>query len=396
MIWAIERITKTRMYRTAALFLSAAVLASPATWAADYEKNYSQGIQAVDHKDWATGAEKMRKAASERPEDGVPIRIYAEFFEPYLPSYYLGLALFRTGDCEGAVKAWQESENRKAVQGMGTLYQRLRQDLDTCKKRLDAEREAKVELDKTMEAQEQVKSRRSDPSFGEAWTHQEGAQEQETQATNLLNQARALLNKGHAPKQIAGLQPKQIADLLSKQIADLQEAGRLAKSSGQSFEKLARQLDDRRRDGIQETAKTVSADPAAPAASPFPRSTGSAPTPLPPRPRTDEALTKQPTRPPDALLDAVRAFQLGDYKKVVRTLDATNATSFAKPRAIAARHLLLAAAFYAQYITGGEKDATLRRRTLKQIHLYRKINPRIPSGNRQFSPRFIDFFTTAK
>jgi hypothetical protein len=74
-----------------------------------------------------------------------------------------------------------------------------------------------------------------------------------------------------------------------------------------------------------------------------------------------------------------------------------SATSSEKPQAaVAARHLLLAAALYAQYIEGAEKDTALKLKAIKEVLLCRKANPELLPGSREFSPRFIEFFKSAK
>src|SRR6202023_3853617 len=81
--------------------------------------------EAVGRKRSAEAAGSRRQALRERPaEGGEPIQISGSFFSPYLPHYYLGVALFRSGDCAGAIREWHESENQGAVRGTaeeGTL-----------------------------------------------------------------------------------------------------------------------------------------------------------------------------------------------------------------------------------------------------------------------------------
>lgn|GEM_PF-4518655 len=98
--------------------LAAALLASPAL-AADLKKPqelFRDGLKALDREDWVKAADLMSEAASKQKEDGAPIRIYGVRFEPYLPLYFQGLALYKQGKCEDALKEWELSLKVGAVQ----------------------------------------------------------------------------------------------------------------------------------------------------------------------------------------------------------------------------------------------------------------------------------------
>jgi len=97
--------------------LAAALLASPAL-PADLKKpqEFRDGIKAIDREDWTKGAELMSKAASQQREDGAVTRIYGTRFEPYLPFYFWGLALYKQGKCSEAVAQWEHCLQVGAVQ----------------------------------------------------------------------------------------------------------------------------------------------------------------------------------------------------------------------------------------------------------------------------------------
>lgn len=61
-------------------------------------------------------AELLRQALEMQPEDGQPVRLYGTRYYNYLPSYYLGLALYKQGKCDEALKAWDDSLNAGHVQ----------------------------------------------------------------------------------------------------------------------------------------------------------------------------------------------------------------------------------------------------------------------------------------
>jgi hypothetical protein len=108
-----------------------------ASAAADYKESYRKGVTAADRREWVEVARWMRQAVGERAQEGEPVKIYGVRFEPYVPYYYLGLALFQQGDCEGALAQWQQSEKQGAVQATG-VYKALVQSRDTCRRRVAA------------------------------------------------------------------------------------------------------------------------------------------------------------------------------------------------------------------------------------------------------------------
>jgi len=214
---------------------------------ADYKESYRKGIEAVDRKEWEEVARWMRQAASEQAREGEPVKIYGVRFEPYIPSYYLGLALFQNGDCEGALTQWQESVKQGAVQTTGR-YKALVQSRDTCRQRVagsrppaqappsgpdpavlaQAARAAESEIQKAGDVQSQIARRRNDPDFAEAWK-QESAQTGEAQAAELLNNARSRLERGKG----------------QKQPSELEEAEKLASRARQSLQALLGRLEQR-------------------------------------------------------------------------------------------------------------------------------------------------------
>lgn len=101
----------------AAALLSGALSAGVAT-TAGHEEPFRDGMSALDQKKWAVAAASFRAAIAANPrEGGKPIRVYGTWLIDYLPHYYLGVALFQSGDQEGARDAWRESRSQGAVLG---------------------------------------------------------------------------------------------------------------------------------------------------------------------------------------------------------------------------------------------------------------------------------------
>jgi hypothetical protein len=106
--------TRATAGRAAAL-LGLLLAAPPAR--ADYRETYRKAVEAVDRKRWPEVARLMREAIAENPREGERVKLYGLRFEAYVPHFYLGLALLNTGDCDGAVKAFDASEAAGAIRG---------------------------------------------------------------------------------------------------------------------------------------------------------------------------------------------------------------------------------------------------------------------------------------
>lgn len=91
---------------------------------------FADGFRAYKQKDWEETADRMLASLEASPEDGELIRVYGRWFEPYLPRYYLGVALYQlgcyadaqdqlgesilgNGEVKGAKKQLQELESLK-------------------------------------------------------------------------------------------------------------------------------------------------------------------------------------------------------------------------------------------------------------------------------------------
>jgi hypothetical protein len=108
---------------------------------ADYPQSFRDGLRAVDFRDWPRVAAAMRQAIAQQPRStGENVRVYGTRVVPYIPQYFLGLALYRQGDCDGAVRAFTEAEAQGTVRG---IY-RARLDIyqDVCAQRIGRPRPA--------------------------------------------------------------------------------------------------------------------------------------------------------------------------------------------------------------------------------------------------------------
>jgi sec-independent protein translocase protein TatB len=100
--------------------------------AGDYREVYRRGINAKNRRQWKDAASYFRQALQLRGTD-TGERISISGFgniEPYVPHYYLGVALMNLGDCRGALDSWALAEKDGAIQKTN-----LRDDLEGGKKK---------------------------------------------------------------------------------------------------------------------------------------------------------------------------------------------------------------------------------------------------------------------
>lgn len=93
------------------------ILAAPLK---DYRTAYKSALRSIDLRDWSGAAFVLRQVLALRPETAESrkeqIRIAGNYFELYRPHFYLGLALLRLSDCEGALREWKADESLGPVE----------------------------------------------------------------------------------------------------------------------------------------------------------------------------------------------------------------------------------------------------------------------------------------
>lgn len=98
----------------------ASVTPSPLLSAGKKPEEFRIAIKAQDRRDWNRSISLLRQALAEQPEDGERVRIYGTRYMNYLPHYYLGLAMFKKGDCAGALKEWDQCLSTGAIGAIQT------------------------------------------------------------------------------------------------------------------------------------------------------------------------------------------------------------------------------------------------------------------------------------
>jgi len=97
----------------ALLFITAGTLHAQAP------PSFAKGVLAFEQKDWATAERLMREAIAGNPSevDGT-VRVSGEWFETYVPHYFLARALAKQGKCAEALKEFAESERQGVTPGI--------------------------------------------------------------------------------------------------------------------------------------------------------------------------------------------------------------------------------------------------------------------------------------
>jgi hypothetical protein len=121
-----------------------AVLSSaPAmTVGADYKTSYRKAIEAINKKRWQEAERLMREALAEQPQEGGRVNISGNWWEPYVPYYYIGIARARSGDCAGAMASWNTSEQQAFVKSVDQ-FSALQKERKQCSAALAASATAK-------------------------------------------------------------------------------------------------------------------------------------------------------------------------------------------------------------------------------------------------------------
>lgn len=433
-----------RILRLAVIFAALAATVSP-VWG-DYRSSYAKGITAMDRQDWSEAIKWFREAAQENPKEGGRVLIYGLRYREYLPHYYLGVALFRSKNCEAALEAWARSEEQGLVQRMAEYRQltafrkecqgvsapeRARTEVrqarlpspevtrppvpspvvDDSAAVARALREAEAELARTEGAAASGAKLRRDPGLTAVWRTDAALRERESSAGKSLARARVLLNEAKAKRDLGAYAAARDTAIRARQ--EFESLHGLAIAGQRRFQKVSRELAagvtaargllaglDRDRSAAPQTAKAKAELEGLLQEAGRSGSSGTVAELEGLRDRIGGSLARLKSlsqgpdsqigaKPPVFLLEAASAYFRGDYDKTVATLERVE---FSDRRVAAQVSLFRAAARYGLYVTRGESDRQLRDRAAADAKECLRIDPGLAISTRAFSPRFIDFF----
>lgn len=90
----------------------------PAVVQADF-RAYARGQEAAADGRWSEVETDMQQALAENAQPKARVRLYGQRFAPYVPQYYLGLAAYRQGDCQSALRWFGESAAAAVIGQVG-------------------------------------------------------------------------------------------------------------------------------------------------------------------------------------------------------------------------------------------------------------------------------------
>ncbi|HUP61272.1 MAG TPA: hypothetical protein VNA69_12715 [Thermoanaerobaculia bacterium] len=75
--------------------------------------SFREGVLAFEKKEWAAAEKAMREAVAGNPNESAgTVSIAGQWFETYVPHYFLARALAKQGKCEEALREFEESERQ--------------------------------------------------------------------------------------------------------------------------------------------------------------------------------------------------------------------------------------------------------------------------------------------
>ena len=388
--------------------------ATAVTLYADYRESFRKGILAARRSRWQEVAAAMRDAIKEAPRDTDERINIAGFGDivPYTPYYYLGLALYQTNDCPGALAAWQSSEQQGGLQ---RISGGARNDVAKFRKACEAKsasntptptptppkpvptgpdpaavnaavQAAEAAINRAQDSERAVSQLSSDALLNKVWKSEGGLGGAEQSARDTLGQARNALDAGRR----------------EPNLQRLQDAASLANTAAQRFDAIRQTAANRRAElaapPIKEmpTAPTGRTTPPTPPIPPIPTPIPAPEKPVPTakvEPPVTPAKPPAPFTAPRDLATAARLFFSARYQEAAESLGKLRYDS-----GPAAGHAALfrAATAYSLYLIGGERDATLAQTARQWVVETRRVAPALQPDPRAFSPRFVQFFTQTR
>jgi hypothetical protein len=345
----------------------------------------------------------MARAASENPSaTDKKVKIYGMRLEVYIPHFFLGLARYHQGDCQGALAAWEISLSYGVVQSTSwsSELNRLRAEClaaapppaaptptvvplatappipagaDSAQLHEAIDR-AEREIRAADSAQQKVLFLRSDDDLAGLWLNNRQLVTDHEQAASLLEQAKARFTSGRDQSDL---------ELLAR-------AESLAVQARQALEAIPGKVETARRAELTLLAERER------------RQTEASPTPVP-RSRPTRVLV-QPTAPPTvnpviptpavgrpaALVNGVQAYLEADFQQAVEVLEGQR---FSTRRAAAVADLVRGASIWLLYLEGGEKEPALRGRAVEAVLACKQLDASVVPHPEFFAPSFVRFFS---
>lgn len=233
----------------------------PAAVLADFKADYDDALKAIESEDWSTALSSLESAISDNGQSQERVRMYGMRFIPYLPHYYLGLARYRLGDCQGAIEAWDTAVNQGVIQSQDE-YSRLQQERRACEAQVVDVSAIAANAESSLEALEvslqDLQNLKAEELLADEWSAWEGPLSQGEEGLARLRGALAAAREAKDSDAIESIAAE--ADQLRQ--AAQQAAGaasqRLAVVRDQQARRLADARDRARRELLQNVAQARS------------------------------------------------------------------------------------------------------------------------------------------
>ena len=404
--------------RAARALLLCLVTASAAV--ATPKETHKRGLEAIGAGRWQDAARFFREAIAERPQEKV-----RALGADYLPHYYLGVAWSELERCRSALDAWKESTRQGQIQKSdldGELHRRKKLCQDQLQRIEAAKREVEEVLSRGGEAAAALTGLSATPELAPLWnqgspsfgSRQQRAESQLATARGRLvadgdgdSDSDELRRLGEA----ASLAEAALAELRATHEGARRRLGELNAATATALEQL-----DVVVEGARELLRSVSG------LAPYSRRLGSrvaavdrflkevdanrsAASPERLNELADEltgamsALRRVARRPPRELAQAVEAYLKGSYQEALALLDDDRLAGGTRSKPYVC--LLKAASHHDLWVLGGERDDALRDLAIAAItgcveKTPSDEPPSLPVSSTIFSPRFVDFYDTAR
>jgi hypothetical protein len=407
---------------TAALILL--IVACPSQ--ADFKRDYGDAMKAVRNEDWAKAAADLESAIADNPNSAARVRLYGMRFDAYVPHYFLGEARFRSGDCEGAIEAWNESLSRGVIQSQ-PQFNELQAAMTSCQGSVvdvgavaEAARSALREYQSSAQSYEKLKS---NALLAEEWTAsspwQTGLSRAQQRISDLSQRLQSAqdASDGNALQSIIDESQGANADLLglltqanaridaNRQAQQRAEADARNRARQDLLRALAsaRAADDKgssdqRVRTVSQQLKTLVAQGDAAGANASAQQYESLARSIRGKQRElalaiqewegqQQAIARR--TPPAPLKSAVEAYFSGDYERAANLADPDG---FQEGRERIQAYLFRAAARFNMYELDGRDDRDMLQQVRGDIRAIKQINRNFSPYLAAFSPKFMSLF----
>ena len=124
--------------------LATLALLAAASAHADYKDTYAHGLRAYEDGKYDEARSLMQQALDEHSEPAARVRLYGQVYKPYLPQHYVGMAAFKLGDCETALKQWNDAQNKGVLPIVPDAEAEEQQARPACESKVVAKKEEKA------------------------------------------------------------------------------------------------------------------------------------------------------------------------------------------------------------------------------------------------------------